>query len=381
MNKPHKPKDGTPLSLNSFSAEFNNAGSTIKHAGRFVDHARQILADEGNLSGLFALDLMLKNKEGQYRDDDVTPKANHPLLVFFQIHIFHQNDQDNPKRSWKYLPDRPDLDKVLALMHDEGEDHKKNKPEDIRRKFNAFLNNIDEYIDDLNRTHPEIDLRKPSQAEIERMRKDMDSVLKSFHLLSRKYKGEEKRVNYHKNHEEILEDARATRIKLADKACNAATFVYRNRKLTALVVKALDLTEYREWVFNQIHKLHDLYFIQPFGFKRAFNDKKSKVVSGFIQAAKKKHPENGRYFSVMKGILKTQLELYSHNIANEKIGHGSPQLRRRTEKYDSMCFARSINVIDILINRLEEVVKIDNNREKRDPNKGLFGIPFKRTNS
>lgn len=377
LNKHASNYDHTPLTRNAFAAEFNDAGSSIVHAARFAEHARQILVDEGNYLGLLALDMMLTNKEGQYRKDGVTPKANHPLLVFYQFHILHENDKQNPNRKWKYLPDRPDLDKIVALIHDEGEDTKGFKPDAVRKRFEFFIENIDGYIDEHNKRFPHMHLKKPSKKQIKRMKKDIPAIIRPFDLLSRKFKGEEERGTYYENHVGLLDDARAARVKAVDKACNAATFIYRNRQLTALIPNGLDVVKYRDWVINQKEKLRDLYFIQPFGLRDAFSKKKkTKIYSGFLSAAKKRHPRSKHFFNMMRDILKTQLDIYSHNIANERIGHGSPQLRRRTEKYDSMSFSSSINVIDILINRLEEVAKIDATKDIRDPNKGIFGIPF-----
>jgi len=377
VNKHTNTYDETPLNRNSFAAEFNAAGSSIVHARRFAEHARQILVDEKNYLGLFALDLMLNNKQSEYRKDQVTPKANHPLLVFYQFHSFHENDKENPLRKWKYLPDRPDLDKVLALIHDEGEDHLGCTPEDVRKKLNVFIDNIDNYIVQHNKDYPHMHLKSCSEDTVHQMRQDIPGILKSFDLLSRKYKGGEEKSDYYTNHVKILEDARATRVKAIDKTCNAATFSFRNKKLTTLIPKGLDVVEYRDWVINQIHKLHDLYFVQPFGLKTVFSSTgKESILSGFINAAKNKHPENRKFFSVVRGVLKTQLDLYSQNIANERIGHGSPQLRRRVEKYDAMAFSSSVNLIDITMHRLDEVRKIDATKEFRDPNKGIFGIPF-----
>ncbi len=369
--------DYTPLNANSFAAEFNDAGSSIVHADRFAEHARMILVDEQNYLGLFALDLVLSNKIGQFRNDEVTPKANHPLLVFYQFQIFHENDKANPNRKWKYLPDRPDLDKVLALIHDEGEDHVGHKPSDMQTKMEDFIASIEQYVDQHNKNYPHMPLPHATPNQIDQMRKDIPAILKSFDLLSRKYKGHSEKSDYYSNHQDILEDARASRVKAVDKGCNAATFSYRNSKLTTLVPIGLDVVKYRDWVINQINKLRDLYFVQPFGLKNAFSGYDTENLQpGFLNAAKQKHPESKKFFSVMSGILKTQLDIYANNIANERLGHGSPLLRRRVEKYDAMALSSSVNLIDILVNRLSEVRRIDASKEFRDPKKGIFDIPF-----
>jgi len=370
-------EDHTPLTRNSFAAEFNGAGSSIMHAERFAEHARQILVDEENYLGLFALDLMLSNKKNQYRNDGVTPKANHPLLVFFQFQMFHENDKQHPNRKWKYLPDRPDLDKIVALLHDEGEDHLGCKPEDIKKKMLDFIENLDSYVVQHNQKNPHMLLAHASTEKQQQMYEDIPTILKPFDLLSRKFKGEREHATYYENHVRLLDDARACRVKTVDKACNGATFAYRNRALTTLIPLGLDSIKYRDWVMNQKSKLRDLYFVQPFALKDSFNeDQDSTMFSGFINVAKNKFPESKKFFNVMRRVLDTQLNLYDHDLANEKAGHGSPQLRVRSKKYDEMTFSPSVNLIDILISRLKEVRRIDETKHIRDPKRGLYDIPF-----
>jgi len=371
-------KDHTPLTKNAFAAEFSNAGSTIVHAERFAEHARQILVDERNFFGLMTLDIMRSNKSGKYRNCEVSPKANHPLLLFFQFHVLHEDDKAHPNRKKKYLPDRPDLDKVLALMHDEGEDHYGHTPDEMLDKMMSFVENIHLYIKEHNNNYPHMKLERASDSEIKQMYADISEILVSFDDVSRQYRRDlQPKSSYYKSHENMLPNARACRVKAIDKLCNAATFVYRNSKLTSLVPNGLELTKYRDWVINQINQMNDLYFIQPFNLTSGFNQPQDpQIKSGFLAAAKKRHPENKKFFSLIRDVMQTQLDLYAHDLANEKLGHNSPSIRRRAEKYDSMAFSSSINVIDILINRLQEVRKIDQTREHRDPNTGIFGIKF-----
>lgn len=387
----------TPLTRNTFAVEFNDAGDTIRHHERYALHARKILADEGNFLGLFALDAVLDNKEGSYRRCDITPAKNHPLLLFYQFHALHENDKENSDRKWKYLPDRPDLDKVLALLHDEGEDTKGFTKDSLRKKLNDFIDNINQYVDDHNNLYPLVKIEQPSHKQIAQMRNDIEEIVESFDALTHGYKGEklEEEESYHAYHVRCLANGRAARVKAIDKVCNAATFVYRNRDLITALKERLGqmplpslrdfhhtnstFTKYRNWIFSQVSTARNLYFSQHFERPGQVDEHGNpKTDRGFMRAAIHRYPENKKFFNLVGRIMETQFELYDHNVANEKEGHGSPDLKEAVvPKYENMMFSPRVNLLQITRDRFREVMRIDRlDRESLNKPRGMFGIPF-----
>jgi len=367
-----------PLDRNSFAQEFHNQASTITKHDLYALHARQILVDEENYLGLFALDLLLKNKQGQYRKCGITPKANHPLLAFFQVQMFHEDDKLNAdSRGWKYLPDRPDLDKILALIHDEGEEVLGLTEEELKKQMQQFLDGIEDYVHQHNQAYPNMPLDVPAQNRIKRDRKDVKGIGKTFDLLTRGYKRQPNKGTYFKYHFDMLRDARACRIKAIDKACNAATFIYRDKTLVSQIIQGLDITKYREWVKNQINKMRDLYIDQTFELSSQFNHSNDNPYpKGFMEVAASIHPNSAKFLNAMREVMDIQLRVYSHNIANEERGHGSPAPTDRPTEYDRVSFTPRVNLIDIQLNRLKEVKRLDGLGERKDPSRGMFGIKF-----
>jgi hypothetical protein len=394
--------EGQAMDRNLFSLEFAMAGSTMLNHKRFALHARKILADEQNYFGLFALDTVIKNKKGKYRRDGITPQLNHLLLVFFTIQSAHQFDTDSEKaKKDSYLKDRPDLDKVLALLHDEGEDTPGFTKKFLKDSLNDFIDNIHAYVEEHNRRYPFSNLPPPTDDQISQMRKDVTDIVEPFDLLTKKYKGEKKRFGYFDYHARILGrnitntiekswHERATRIKIVDKATNGATFVYRSQEMLYGAARKLIKAEYHQWVNRQIGKMRDHYFYQNYlGSNHVHLDKKRKL--GFISAAKELYPESKKFFNLMGRILETQLRLYDHDLSNEDEStqsFQSPSLESFIPEYEKICLSPRINLISITLSRLKEVARLDHEvAEKREefgkkiPDKeqtGMFGIPFKK---
>lgn len=386
--------EGPPMNRNLFSLEFSLAGSTILNHVRYAQHARKILADEENYLGLFALDTVIENKKWQYRRCGITPQLNHLLLVFFNIQNAHQSDKEN---GTNYLPDRPDLDKVLALLHDEGEDTLGFSKEFLRESLHNFIDNINGYIENHNHKYPFAKVPFPSEEKIKQMRSDIDDIIEPFDLVTKIYKNKPQRFSYFEYHARILGKdvtderekkwhARATRIKVADKPANGATFVYRSPEMLYGENRITIRADYHQWVNRQIGKMRDIYQNQNFLDSNYTNEENRQ--SGFINAARVLYPESEKFISLMGKIIDTQLKLYDRDLSNEGQDRkfSSPSLDSNIEEYERICLSPRINMVTIMRTRLKEVIRLD--RETQDKEKetgnpitrgeqiGMFGIPF-----
>jgi len=362
-----------PLTKELFAEIFCEPGSTITHHDAFELHARQSLIDDRNFMGLFALDTLLSNRLGEYRRDDITPKSNHPLLVFFQVQNFIESDRS---KETNYLPDRPDLDLVAALLHDEGEDIKGYTKEHLMKQMHLFVDNIHEYVTQHNIDYPTMILDHPTEAEIAQMRSDIQGIADTFDILTKGYKGQEEK-DYIQYHRDVLKDERAMRIKLIDKACNGATFVYRSREMLEGVLQSFP--KYREWVFDQIARMKDIYLNQNFlgeTPKGVFNSETDFQNRGFIRAAMQLHPQSADMVKVMGDVIKSQVILYDHNIANERQAYVSSEPPISARPYQNIALAPSIDLINILQNRFEEVQRMDTEPEPPPITAGMFGVQF-----
>lgn len=367
-----------PLTRELFAEKFSHPGSTIIDHDVFALHARQVLSDDRNFLGLFALDTLLSNRSGEFRRDDITPKSNHPLLVFFQVQNFIKADET---KGTNYLPDRPDLDLVAALLHDEGEDIKGFTKEHLIKEMHKFIDNINNYVTQHNIDFPEIMLDYPTDTEIARMRDDVDGIANTFDVLTKEYKGQPKK-DYVEYHRDVLEDARATRIKMIDKPCNGATFVYRSKDIMNNVEGSYN--EYRNWVIDQIARMKDIYQNQNFldnGHAGIFNSESDFHNRGFIRAAAKLHPQSADMIKVMGDVIESQIILYDHNVANERLGYESAEPPINAQTHQEMSLAPSVDLIEILQNRLEEVQRLDVERTGSSAKCGMFGIKFPEANS
>lgn len=365
-----------PLTRELFAKRFSHPGSTIIDHDVFALHARQTLVNEQNFLGLFALDTLLNNRAGQFRRDDITPKANHPLLVFFEIQKFISADKN---RSEKYLPDRPDLDLIAALLHDEGEDIQGFTKEHLVQSMHDFIDNIHAYVVQHNIDYPEMILDYPTDAQIAQMRSDVDGIADTFDTLTKGYKGQPKK-DYMQYHHDILEDPRATRIKTVDKACNGATFVYRSQEMLNGITGSLD--EYRAWVVDQIVRMEDIYINQNFlgdTPRGTFNSESDFRNRGFIRAAMIKHPQSKDMIEVIGNVIESQLILYKHNMANERLGYETEEPPINAHTHQEISLAPSTDLIEILQNRLEEVQRLDAEKIDLPVECGMFGIKFPKT--
>ena len=171
--------------------------------------------------------------------------------------------------------------------------------------------------------------------------------------------------------------ARAARVKTVDKACNGATFVFRSKKMLFGKKQDEERQQYRSWVLSQIHKMRDIYFEQNFLGDNHAIDYDPIETGGFINAARVLHPESERFFTLMGKIMQIQLRIYTHDIANEGEGHGSPSIETYLPEYDRICFSPRIDLINIPKNRLKEVKRLDSLGKKLPKGSGMFGIPFK----
>lgn len=365
-----------PLTKKLFTEKFSEPGSTIIEHDLYELHARQILIDDRNFLGLFSLDTLLNNRFGQYRHDDITPKSNHPLLVFFQVQMFAKADEEERSldKSNLYLLDRPDLDKIVALLHDEGEDIEGFSKEYLAQSIHNFINNIHDYVSQHNTDYPYMRLDFPTDKEITQMYNDVAEITDTFDTLTNGYKGKAKK-SYLQYHSDILKNARATRIKILDKACNGATFVYRSQEMLKNTKGALEM--YRSWVFKQIKEMENVYINHDFlqkGLMSSFNlfFKHSK---GFLKAAKVKHPKSTRMIFIMENVIKDQINLYAHNIKNESNEHKLPEPSISCQEYKKLSLAPSVDLIEILQTRLEEVMRLDKDHTK-ETGVGMFGIQF-----
>lgn len=375
----------TPLHPSAFAHEFFLAGTTILSHVRYALHARQILVNERNFFGLLALDTILQNRHRKYRKDDITPSVNHPLLLFYQLHMAHMSDQ---MEETDYLFDRPDLDKVAVLFHDEGEDIQNFSKEALERKLLNFIENISVYIAEHNKRYPFCSVPLPTKDKIEQMRRDIPDIVEPFDLMTKGYKGGPK-TDYFAYHQRILGDqdleerqqswhARACRVKATDKACNGATFAYRSKKMLTTSKFEHAKNTYRIWINRQIGKMRDIYFDQNFLGEE----------NGFMNAGILKFPQSKSYLTLMKKVMEMQLRIYTHDSANERPGHKSPFPDAAIPEYDKICFSPRIHLVNILTTRLrevvrldEEVVRLDELGEKGPRHTGMFGIPFKGANS
>lgn len=362
----------------SFAEEFTEVGSTIRYPDRFAYHARTILVDDRNYLGLFALDTLLNNRDRTYRRCDITVKANHPLVVFYQIQSFHIDDQNNLGRESKYLPDRPDLDKVVAILHDEGEDIKGYSREFLVTEMHRFIDNISAYVEQHNQDYPDLQLPQPTEEQIIQMRADVGTIALDYDKVTKNYKGQPKNDEYHGYHHDILDSARACRIKACDKPTNIATLAYRNREMLEGKNPKQAMAEYREWVHGQYHKTNDIYFNQNYldtegTLTTEFNSLED---SGFLNAAMQIHPSSARMINVMRDVMKLQLRLYSNDIANEGGRQNSPIPPIRLPEYDDIALSPRVNLLQITKTRLEEVQRIDALGENRPKGTGMFGIKF-----
>lgn len=229
------------------------------------------------------------------------------------------------------------------------------------------------------------------------MKNDVPSIIKSFDAITHGYKGEKNKKGYYDYHVDCLEDARAARVKAVDKICNAATFVYRSPELVNALIERLQLsptpdlrtfrhsnkefTKYRNWVLTQMSTARNLYFSQKFARP---DEKKNrddvgnlKSDKGFIEAAIRRYPENKRFFKLMKKIMRVQLDLLDHNVANEKQGHDAPDFKETIPEYEDFVFSPRINVLQILRDRFDEVMRIDDlPLEELQKGLGMYNIPF-----
>ena len=395
----HFPFD-LPLDRNTFSLEFTLAGSTILNHVRFSRHARRVLADDNNYFGLWALDTVIKNKKDEFRRCGITPKINHLLQVFFTIQNAYQSDKE---RGTHYLKDRPDLDLVLALLHDEGEDTLGFTKEYLKKSLEDFIENIDTYIEKHNKKHPYATVALPSQERLEQMRKDVDGIVEPFDLLTKRYKGQPKRFSYYTYHarilgKEIIDETRrkwherATRVKIVDKAANGATFVYRSEDMLYPRKRRKQVrADYYRWVNKQIGKMRDIYQNQNF-LQDNHAEANADKPDGFTAAAINLFPRSSAFISLIGQVIDTQLKMYDTDLSNEdeEQAFRSPSLNADVPEYERICLSPSINLIQLTKRRLTEATRLDKfvkEKEKKldasipkSERVGMFGIPFRKKN-
>jgi hypothetical protein len=386
------------LNRNTFSLEFTLAGSTILNHVRFARHARKTLADEGNYFGLWALDTVLKNKKDEFRRCGITPKINHVLQVFFTVQNAYQSDKEH---GTSYLTDRPDLDLVLALLHDEGEDTPGFTKEYLKKSLENFIENIDAYVEKHNKKHPYAAIALATPKHIQQMRTDIDDIVEPFDLLTKRYKGQPKRCSYYAYHARILGKevvdatrknwhARATRVKIVDKAANGATFVYRSEGMLYSPKKRKQArADYYRWVTKQIGKMRDIYQNQNFLQDNHAEPSPDKP-DGFTAAAVSLFPQSSAFIGLIGQVIDTQLRTYDTDLSNEdeEQNFRSPSLNTDIPEYEKICLSPSINLIHLIKRRLTEATRLDKfvrEKEKKidgpipkSERVGMFGIPFRK---
>ena len=372
-----------------FRNEFAKVASKIRNSERFIYHARAICVDEKNYLGLFALDTVLQNRLGKYRKDSISPAVNHQADIFFQLQNFHEKDKANPNQRNPYLPDKPHLDKVLAWLHDEGEDIIDLNEAELNDQLDHFLDNINHYVTQHNKDYPELHLPYPTAAKIKQMRSETPDITEPFDLITKSYKGETNLKGYYEYHGDMLGDinitdkrmlswhARACRVKSVDKPVNASTFAFRSKDMIAGESPKVAREEYRKWCISQITQMRDIYIDQNFSshvnLKSEFNIFKE---SGFTGAAILKFPESSKMLEVMRNVSRLQLKLYTNDLANEGGKQGSPRPSIAFPQYSNLCLSPRVNLLSITSNRLDEVTRIDALGDQNPKSKGMFDVPF-----
>lgn len=374
---------------NSFNEEFASVVAPIQNPAQYIYHARAICAHEQNYFALFAIDKVLEHRQNKYRKDNITWDPNHQADIFFQLHNFHEQDKKN-KNDFLYLPDNPLHDKTLAWLHDEGEDTDGLTEAQLELELTNFLNQISGYVEQHNSDYPDLILPQPSEEEIATLDLQIPDLVEPFHIITKNYKGEANTRDYYEYHKNLLGPhsldkrahqwhARACRVKMVDKSVNASTFPMRSQEMLSKKNREKAVRRYRAWAMGQINKMRDIYCDQDFLSSTLSHKFNALTDCGFAMAAATKFPESREMINMMYNVIRLQLKMYNHNLANETGSQGSPKPNISLPEYQDIVLTPALNLLSVTESRLEETQRIDKLGDKRQQNQGMFDIPFHST--